>query len=201
MRFALRRPEGPLADFVNRSVVLRRVRAAARQRAAAAGRVQELVINLREDEMRVWDRRDLTRYQRAGRSGAGGAAQRILRDRYRRAAERNGGAFPRRAEPSRSLECRRTKCTGSRFRCATCGAGSRANCASDCWRWKARRRASTWWRRHCCARYGVRSALHPAVGFAIGEFGGGRRRSVADVCAETGLSARRFIELFRARWG
>jgi AraC-like DNA-binding protein len=40
---------------------------------------------------------------------------------------------------------------------------------------------------------------HPAVRYALGEFQGPRR--VRDVCAATGLSARRFIELFRREVG
>jgi AraC-like DNA-binding protein len=45
-------------------------------------------------------------------------------------------------------------------------------------------------------------ARHPAVAFALGQFHAGpKTRTIGDVTNETGLSARRFIELFRQQVG
>jgi hypothetical protein len=64
MRYALRRPQGPLAKFVQVLWFYEGFSSThAKERLLPDG-TMELVINLKQDEVRIWDRRDLTRYER-----------------------------------------------------------------------------------------------------------------------------------------
>jgi len=64
MLFVLRRPAGPLAGFVRVLWFYEGpARPHAKERLLPDGSM-ELVINLHDDEIRVWDRRDLTQYER-----------------------------------------------------------------------------------------------------------------------------------------
>src|SRR6185369_7709887 len=100
MRYALRRPEGPLSGFVE---VLWFYEGAARahafERLLPDGSM-ELIINLREDEVRVWDRRDLSHYERLdGATLVGPHSEYFVIDTAEQQSVmgvhfRPGGAFP-----------------------------------------------------------------------------------------------------------
>ena len=100
MRYALRRPVGPLSEFVQ---VLWFYEGAARphafERLLPDGSM-ELVINLKEDEIRVWDRRDLSRYERLdGATLVGPHSEYFVIDTAEQQSVmgvhfRPGGAFP-----------------------------------------------------------------------------------------------------------
>jgi AraC-like DNA-binding protein len=199
MRFALRRPEGPLSGFVQQVWFYEGyVQPHARERLLPDG-TMELVINLSEDVIRVWDRRDLTRYERLDGAVLVGphseyfvidtAEQRCVMGVHFRA----GGAFPFLGMPADELHGQHVS-------------------LRDLWGGFARElRERLLTVESIQARFDlVEAALlrqvqrplayHPAVGFAVGQFHR-RPRAVAEVREETGLSARRFIEVFRQQVG
>jgi len=160
----------------------------------------ELIINLREDEVRVWDRRDLSHYERLdGATLVGPHSEYFVIDTAEQQSVmgvhfRSGGAFPFLGLPADELHGQHVS-------------------LRDLWGGFARElRERLLMVDSVRARFDlVEAALlrqvqrpmarHRAVGFAIGEFHHRPRRTVADVCEETGLSARRFIELFRQQVG
>ena len=200
MRYALRRPEGRLAPFVQLLWFYEGyARPHPRERLLPDGS-GELIINLSEDEVRVWDRRDLSRCRRLdGAVLVGPHSEYFVIDTAGQRSVlgvhfRPGGTYPFFGLPADELHGQHVS-------------------LRDLWGGFAREL------RECVlavegveARFNLLEAallrqvqrplaLHPAVGFAIGEFQRRTRRRVADVCEETGLSARRFIELFRLQVG
>jgi AraC-like DNA-binding protein len=160
----------------------------------------ELVINLREDETRIWDRRDLAQYERLdGAVLVGPHSEYFVIDTAEQQCVlgvhfRPGGGFPFLEMPADEIHGRQVS-------------------LSDLWGGFAREL-----RERLLAVEGVKarfdlleSALlrqaqrrlgfHPAVHYAIREFGAPRQTTVAEVVEQTGLSARRFIEVFRTQVG
>jgi AraC-like DNA-binding protein len=200
MRYALRRPEGPLAGFVQVLWFYEGfARPHAKERLLPDGSM-ELVINLREDETRVWDRSDLTQYERMdGAVLVGPHSEYFVIDTAEQQCVmgvhfRPGGGFPFLGMPADEMHGQQVS-------------------LRDLWGGFAREL-----RERLLAAEGVKArfdlleaallrqtlrplGFHPAVHFAIGQFGAPRQSTVADVVENTGLSARRFIELFRAQVG
>lgn len=199
MQYALRRPRGPLSQFVQVLWFYEGLGPThAKERLLPDGSM-ELVINLREDEVRIWDRRDLTRYERLeGAAIVGPQSEFFVIDtaQQRRVMGvhfRAGGAFPFLALPADELH------------------GLHVS-LSDLWGGFARElRERLLAVDEIEARFDLMEssllrqvqrplAYHPAVCFAVREFHR-NPRPVAEVCEATGLSARRFIEVFRQQIG
>jgi len=160
----------------------------------------ELVVNLREDEVRVYDRRDHRLYERlSGGVLIGPHSDFFVIDTAEQQSVigvhfRPGGAFPFLRLPAGELH-------GLHVGLEDVWGGFAGEFRE---RLLAAESVET--------RFDVLEAAlverlakplvwHPAVGFALREFHGAARRTIADVCEETGLSARRFIEVFRQQVG
>jgi AraC-like DNA-binding protein len=200
MEYRIRRPRASLAGFVD---VLWYYEGPARphkmERLLPDGSM-ELVVNLADDEVRVYDRRDQSRYERL----SGGVLigphsdffvidtaeqQRVLGVHFR-----PGGAFPFLSLPAEELH-------GLHVSLAEVWSGfatefrERLLAAPDTeTRFDLLESALL----HRLARP---LAHHPAVGFALREFHRPDNGAVAAVREQTGLSERRFIELFRQQVG
>jgi len=200
MLFVLRRPAGPLAAFVQVLWFYEGfARPHAKERLLPDGSM-ELVINLRDDEIRVWDRRDLTQYTRLdGAVLVGPHTEYFVIDTAEQQCVmgvhfRPGGGFPFLLMPADEMHGQQVA-------------------LGDLWGGFARElRERLLALDSMNARFELLEAallrqvrrplgFHPAVRYAIREFGARSRRTVADVVEETGLSARRFIEVFRAQVG
>src|SRR5262249_21202037 len=161
---------------------------AASQGAPAPDGSMELVINLSEDEIRAPDRRDPNRYERLdGAIVVGPHTEYFVIDTAEPqcilgAHFRPGGAFPFLGLPSdelRGLQVSLRALWGG-FACQLRErllAAANADERFDILEAALRQRMTA-------------SKHHPAVGFALREFGRPMRRRVADVTMETGLSAR-----------
>jgi AraC-like DNA-binding protein len=199
MRYALRQPQGSLANFVQVLWFYEGYSTThAKERLLPDG-AMELVINLKEDEVRIWDRRDFTRYARLeGAALVGPQSEFFVIDTAQQrsvlgAHFRAGGAFPFLKLPTDELH------------------GLHVS-LSDLWGGFARELRERLLGIECIqARFDLMEAAllrqvqrpmeyHPAVGFAIRAFHQ-RPRPVGEVCEATGLSARRFIEVFRQQIG
>jgi AraC-like DNA-binding protein len=200
MQFALRRPEEPLAGFVQLLWLYEGyVRPHAKERLLPDGSM-ELVINLSEDEVRVWDRRDLTRYERLdGAVMVGPHSEYFVIDTAEPqsilgAHFRPGGAFPFLGIPADELHGLQVSLRdlwggfARELRERLLAVGS-VEARFDLLEAALLRQVSR------------PLALHNAVGFAVREFQKRPERAVNEVCADTGLSQRRFIELFRQQVG
>ena len=160
----------------------------------------ELVVNLDDDEVRVYDRRDHTRYERL----SGGVLigphsdffvidtaeqERVLGIHFH-----PGGAFPFLRLPAAELHGLHVSLAdvwggfAGEFRERLIAAPS-VEVRFDLLETALLKRLER------------PLARHPAVGFALREFRGAARGEVAAVREETGLSERRFIELFRQQVG
>src|SRR5450432_3158480 len=161
----------------------------------------ELVINLSEDEVRVYDRLDHRKFEKLrGATLVGPHSDFFVIDT---AEQRNvmgvhfkpGGAFPFLPLPVDELH------------------GLHIS-LEDVWgRWASELRERLLEATSLADRFRIlEEALlariwrplerHRAVAFALGQWGGGpKTRTVGDVTEETGLSARRFIEVFRRQVG
>ena len=159
----------------------------------------ELIVNLREDEVRAYDRRDLRRFERLeGCILTGPRSEYFVIDTDQQTRVlgvhfRPGGAFPFLRLPADELHCLQISLSG------VWGSFAR----------EVRERALT--AKTAGARFDVlESALlarlakplerHRAVDYALGQFCTGAR-TVAEVVKTTGLSARRFIQLFKQQVG
>ena len=200
MQYALRRPTGLLANFVEQIWFYEGyVKPHGKERLLPDGSM-ELVINLSEDEIRVWDRRDLSRYERLdGAVIVGPQSEYFVIDTAEQCSVlgvhfRPGGAFPFLPLPADELHGLHV---------------SLRNLWGGFARELRERLLAT---DEVEARFDlIEGALmgrlvkpmghHPAVRFALGEFHRRVQRTVTDVTEETGLSARRFIELFRQQVG
>ncbi len=170
------------------------------ERVIPTGTVQ-LIVNLSDDELRVYDRQDHDRFRSFGRSMISGAHSRfVVIDRASQVSTvgvhfKPGGARPFLGVPMDALRDEDAPLA------ALWGAG-----ASDL-------RARLLGARTPGARFDVleRSLLarasplpsrHPAVAFALHEFRrGAGRTSVKEVGDQVGLSQRRFIQIFREEVG
>lgn len=160
----------------------------------------ELVVNLSQDEVRVYDRRDHSRYERlSGCVLIGPHSEFFVIDTAARSVMgvhfRPGGAFPFLPLPAGELH------------------GLHVG-LEDLWGGAAQElrerllAANTVPARFALLEAALLARLarplvrHPAVGFALGEFNFAlQRRSIAEVTDDTGLSARRFIEVFKQQVG
>jgi len=195
----LRRPGGALAEHIQQLWFYDGyVKPHARERLLPDGSM-ELVINLSEDETRVWNRRDLSRYDRLeGAALIGPQSGYFVIDTAEQRTVmgvhfRPGGAFPFLPLPADELHGQHVS-------------------LSDLWGSFAREvRERLLATEDVAARFDLlEGALmsqmnpmgrHPAVRFALREFDAKTGRRVADVTEAAGLSARRFIELFRREVG
>src|SRR5260221_14785766 len=100
MRYALRRPQGPLANFVKVLWFYEGFSTTHDKERLAPDGSMEVGINLIEDEVRIWDRRDLTRYERLeGAALVGPQSEFFVIDTAQQRSVlgvhfRAGGAFP-----------------------------------------------------------------------------------------------------------
>jgi AraC-like DNA-binding protein len=200
MEFRMRRPAGALAGFVE---VLWYWDGSARphafERLLPDGSM-ELILNLGEDEVRVYDRRDVRLFERLeGGTLVGPHSQYFVIDTAQQGRVlgvhfRPGGAFPFLRLPADELHGQHVS-------------------LSDLWGGFARElrervlRAATVEQRFDIleAALGARMVKplehHRAVRFALDEFRGGGTRTIADVTDAAGLSARRFVEVFKQQVG
>jgi AraC-like DNA-binding protein len=201
MEFRTQTPGPPLSDFIE---VLWYADGPAqphsRERLLPDGSM-ELVINLSEDEVRVYDRLDYRKFDRLrGATLVGPHSEFFVIDT---AEQRNvmgvhfkpGGAFPFLPLPADELH------------------GLHIS-LEDVWgRWAGELRERLLETATLADRFRVLEtallariwrplARHRAVAFALGQFRGGPgTRTIGDVTEETGLSSRRFIQLFRRQVG
>lgn len=195
----MRRPSGPLAGFVGLLWYWDGpARPHAFERLLPDGSM-ELVINLAGDEIRVYDRRDVHRFERLEPAALVGPHSEyfvIDTDQQQRVIGvhfRPGGAFPFLRPPADALHGQHVS-------------------MSDLWggfSHELRERlllAATVDQQFdlleaaLTARVARPLEHHRAVAFGLREFPRGRR-TVADVIEATGLSARRFVEVFRHQVG
>ena len=160
----------------------------------------ELVINLREDEIRVYDRRDLNRFERLEAAALVGSHSEYFvidtaeQDCVMGVHFRPGGAFPFMRLPACELHGQHVSMRelwggfARELRDRVLGARTIEQ------RFDVLEAALT-------ARVARPLAHHPAVAYALREFCDGGTRTVAEVIDTTGLSARRFIELFKQQVG
>jgi AraC-like DNA-binding protein len=200
MDFRRRRPRGALAGFVE---LLWYWDGPARkhefERLLPDGSM-ELVINLRSEEIRVYDRRDVRRYERieacvlVGPHSEYFVIDTAQQERVMGVHFRPGGAFPFFRPPADELH------------------GLHVS-LSELWGGFAREvRERILAAAIVEAQFDVLEAAltarlakpierHRAVSYALGEFCGGGIRTVGDVTESTGLSTRRFIEVFKQQVG
>jgi AraC-like DNA-binding protein len=200
MEFVTRRARGALAGFVD---VLwfydGPVQPHKMERLLPDGSM-ELVVNLADDEVRAYDCRDHTRYERlAGGVLVGPRSDFFVIDTAQQQTVfgihfRPGGAFPFLRMPAGELHGQQIS-------------------LGDAWGGFAvefRERllaAPTVEARFDLAEMALLRRLakplefHPAVAFALREFQSAPHHTVADLCESTGLSSRHFIQLFRRQVG
>jgi AraC-like DNA-binding protein len=160
----------------------------------------ELVINLRDEEIRLYDRRDVRRYERLEACAlVGPHSEYFVIDTAQQGCVmgvhfRPGGAFPFFRPPANELH------------------GLHVS-LSELWGGFAREvRERLLAARTVEAQFDVLEAAlmarlarplerHGAVSYALQEFYGGGERTIADVGEATGLSARRFVEVFKQQVG
>jgi len=199
MQFALRRPEGPLAEFVEILWYWDGPAQPHEKERLLPNGSMELVINLYEDEVRVWDRRDLNRYSRLdGGVLVGPHSQYFVLDTTQQRKVigvhfRAGGAFPFVGMPADELH-------GQHVSLCDLWGGFARDLRERLLAVEDMQRRFDLMERALLRQTRRKLAFHPAVGFAVGEFERAPR-TVAGVCTDTGLSARRFIELFRQQVG
>ena len=200
MEFRRRRPRGALAGFVELLWYWDEpVRQHDFERLLPDGSM-ELVINLCDDEIRVYDRRDVRSYERLeGCALVGPHSQYFVIDTAQQGRVlgvhfRPGGAFPFFRPPAEELH------------------GLHVS-LSDLWGEFGREMrerllaASTVDAKFelleaaLMARLAKPLERHRAVSYALEEFCGGGARTIADVTEATGLSARRFVEVFKQQVG
>src|SRR5215831_7915815 len=198
VQFCFRRPPVPLADFVEKIWFYEGyVRPHAKERLLPDGS-SELIVNLTEDEVRVWDRRDTSQYERLdGATLVGPHSRYFVIDTAEQCSVlgvhfRPGGLFPFVRLPLDEVHDLHVS-------------------LRDLWGGFARElRERVLALEDTEARFDlVENALlarmvrahacHDAVRYALCRFRS--RRRVSDVADETGLSQRRFIELFRRQVG
>jgi AraC-like DNA-binding protein len=200
MEYRRRKPAAPLAGFIE---VLWYWEGTARphefERLLPDGST-ELILNLGEDQVRVYDRRDLRRFERLdGATLVGPHSQFFVidtaeQDRVMGVHFRPGGSFPFLPLPLDELHDLHIS-------------------LSDVWGGFARElrerllAAKTVEGRFDLLEAGLLERVakplerHRAVAHALGEFLSGGARTIADVTDATGLSARRFIEVFKQQVG
>jgi len=201
MEFRTRTPNLPLSDFIELLWYWDGPpRPHTHERLLPDGSM-ELVINLSEDEVRIYDRFDHRKYEKLrGATLMGPHSEFFVIDT---AQQKNvigvhfkpGGAFPFLPLPSDELH----------------GLHISLHDVWGPWAGELRERlleTGSLAERFCLledallARLRRPLAYHPAVAFALGQFGRIQRpRSIGEVTDETGLSSRRFIELFRQQVG
>jgi AraC-like DNA-binding protein len=200
MDFRRRRPKGALAGFVE---ILWYWDSPAPQHAferLLPDGSMELVMNLRDEEIRIYDRHDTRKYERLeGCALVGPHSEYFVIDtaQQRRVLGvhfRPGGAFPFFRPPADELH-------------------GLVVSLGDLWGGFAREvrecvlAAPTVKRQFdvleaaLTARLAKPMERHRAVSYALHEFCGGGARSIADVTETTGLSARRFVEVFKQQVG
>ncbi|HXB69573.1 MAG TPA: helix-turn-helix domain-containing protein [Candidatus Acidoferrales bacterium] len=201
MEFRTQTPGPPLSDFIE--MLWYGAGAAgphSRERLLPDGSM-ELVINLSEDEVRVYDRLDHRKFEKLrGAAIVGPHSEFFVIDT---AEQRNvmgvhfkpGGAFPFLPLPADELH------------------GLHIS-LEDVWgRWAGELRERLLEATALADRFRILEAAllariwrplvrHRAVAFALGQFHGGpKTRTIGDVTDQTGLSSRRFIEVFRQQVG
>jgi AraC-like DNA-binding protein len=203
MDFRRRKPRGALAGFVE---LLWYWDGPARkhefERLLPDGSM-ELVINLRGEEIRVYDRRDLGRYERIEACVLVGPHSEYFvidtaeQERVMGVHFRPGGAFPFFRPPADELH----------------GLHGLHVSLSELWGGFACEVRERLLEAHTAeAQFDVLEAAllarlakplerHRAVSYALEEFCGGGARTIADVTEATGLSARRFVEVFKQQVG
>lgn len=172
----------------------------ARERVIPTGTMQ-LIFNLREDELRVYDRRDHHRFQSFGGALISGAhTEFVVIDAANQASTvgvhfRPGGAYPFLGSSASELRDADVpldalwgaKALELRDRLVEAETPEAVFCVLE---------------QALLAQVARPLTHHPAVAFALEELQGmPRTRSVREVSEQTGLSQRRFIQLFREEVG
>lgn len=200
MRHLLRRPKGALQGFVDLLWFYEgHAHSHAMERLLPEGGM-ELVINLSEDEIRVYNPRDTSRFERLdGGVLVGAHSEFFVIDTSSQQSVmgvhfRPGGAFPFVALPADELHGLQVSLRDL-WGGFACELRERLLAIDD----PAARLDLL--EAALLSRLARPLAHHPAVGFALRELHGAACRSVGDITQETGLSARRFIQLFRQQVG
>jgi len=200
MEYRIRRARGALAGFVDVLWFYDGPPRSHKMERLLPDGSMELVINLNEDEVRVYDRRDHRQYERLpGSVLIGPHSDFFVIDTAEQQSVvgvhfRPGGAFPFLRLPSGELY------------------GLHVALADVWGHFAAELRERLIAAPSAEARFDLLEiallqrlakplAFHPAVAFALGEFRGAARGAVAAVREKTGISERRFIELFRRQVG
>jgi AraC-like DNA-binding protein len=201
MLFRHYKPKAPLSDFVDLFWYYDGYSQPHKKERLMPDGSVELVINLREDESRIYDRQEHESWRRLpGAIVSGPQSNFFVIDTAEQASVigihfKPGGAFPFFKLPLDELQDQQV---------ALC----------DLWGTEAGLLRERLLEAHspeeklrllesCLLTQSYRSlSRHPAVGFALQEFARiGQTRSVTEVSDQTGLSARRFIQLFSGSVG
>jgi AraC-like DNA-binding protein len=160
----------------------------------------ELVINLADDEVRVYDRRDQTQYERlSGGVPIGPHSDFFVIDTAEQQCVAGvhfhpGGAFPFLRLPAGELH-------GLHVSLSDVWGGFAGEVRERLMAVPSVEARFDMLESALLRQLARPLARHPAVGFALREFRGAAQGAVTVVRAETGLSERRFIELFRQQVG
>jgi methylphosphotriester-DNA--protein-cysteine methyltransferase len=201
MMFRTYIPQSPLSDFVNLFWFYEGYDPPhVKERVLPTG-TMELVIDLRNDELRVYDRQDTERFQSfRGPLICGAHSEFFVIDTASQASIlgvhfKPGGAFPFFELPAGEL--RDTHASLETLWGAT--AGELRDRLLEAGTPEAKFR----FLERCLIAWAARPlARHPAVAFALNEFqGASPPRTVASVTERIGLSPRRFIQVFREEVG
>ena len=201
MLYLTHTPGWPLCEFVDLLWLFRGVKAPhAKERLLPDG-CMEMVINLHEDEVRIYDRNDTRKFQKLpGRALAGAQSEFFVIDTAEQRSVigvhfKPGGAFQFFKLPADELQGRLVSLDD------VWGAAA-ADLREQLLEAGTPRRQFQTLENALMARAVKRFERHPAVRFALDQFSGAERiRTVSEVSDQIGLSARRFIEVFRSEVG
>jgi AraC-like DNA-binding protein len=159
-----------------------------------------LIINLHEDELRTYDREDPVREQRLpGMIVTGARAEYVvihaILPETIGVQFRPGGAIPFLPPPANEFHDQNVGL------CDVWGDRAAAELREQLLEAETPESKLCALERTLRARMTSPRTPHAAVGFAVQQFGGSRRRTVGEVTAEIGLSPRRFIEIFHQQVG
>ena len=201
MRAIHRIPDPPLSDFVDLLWLYEGYEQPHEKERLLPSGSMELVINLKEDCSRIYDRRDTAKFQTLrGALLVGAHSEYFVIDtagQYSVAGAhfKPGGAFPFFDPPAGELHNTLVSLEDLWGREAALLRDRLLEAATPAAKFAVLEQA-------LLARAAERLAGHPAVVFALREFlGAPNARAIADVTGQIGLSAKRFIELFSGEVG
>ena len=200
MRLIRRKAASPLDEFVDVFWLFgNAAQAATKERALPDGCVQ-FIVNLREDRTSIYDRHDFrVRETFNGCALVGPQSEFAVIDgggpiELAGIHFKPGGAFPFLSPPAGELH-------GLQLPLDVLWGGMAAAMRERLLEARTPHEQFNVMEQVLLARMTRPLSRHPAVDFALRQFAGGRSQAIADVTARTGLSSRRFIELFRGEVG